>query len=128
MKAYIDGYRRVLRGEDKPWVVSSSFDSEYVENITGGVFNISRIADSATLPVLAVVDFEPESTVLSYYTEETESIFKFDSLFGLYDPTEDTLYFFVEPYNFEIHASDPTINKVSLYELVLTAKGEELAK
>jgi hypothetical protein len=128
MKAYIDGYRRVLRGENKPWVVSSSFDSEYVENITGGVFKIARIAESATLPVLVVVDFTPDSKVLSYYTEETESIFRFDSLFGLYDPAEDMLYFFVEPYNFEIPANDPTINKISLYELILTDKGKSYAE
>ena len=113
MKAYIDGYRRVLRGENKPWVVSSSFDSEYVENITGGVFKIA---------------FTPDSKVLSYYTEETESIFRFDSLFGLYDPAEDMLYFFVEPYNFEIPANDPTINKISLYELILTDKGKSYAE
>jgi len=128
MKAYIDGYRRVLRGEDKPWVTSSSFDSEYVENITGGTFTINRIANTEVLPVLAAVEFNPESEVLSYYTDETESIFKFDSLFGLYDPSDDLIYFFTEPYNFTVPATDLSINKVSLYELVLTDKGKAYAK
>lgn len=128
MKAYIDGYRRVLRGENKPWVTSSSFDSDYVENITGGTFKINEITETATLPVLAAVHFKPDSEVLKYYTEETESIFKFESLFGLYDPSDDVVYFFVEPYNFEVPATDPTISNITLYELVLTDKGNTYAK
>jgi len=127
MKAYIKGYREVLSGEVKTWVVQSSFDTGYINNITGGMFNVNEVT-TPTYPVLVAVDFDPTSIVLQYTTEDTESVFRFDSLFGLYDPADKLIYFFVEPYNFTLPVEDATINSVTMYELALTDKGLRYAE